>query len=621
MLQLKKTIGRKTLLFLMLNAILGTGIFFLPAIGARYAGPASLISWIIMSLIAILISLYFAELVSMFPKSGGVYEFIRKAYGEFLSFIIGWTAWIIANITIAMLIVGSLDYLFASYSFFFNLITAIIIILMFNYISYRGIDISTKLLLFFGIITIASILILIIPGFMYINPKNFDPFFVTSIPSIFLAIYFIAETFFGWETATYLSEEVKNARKVIPKVMIQATVIIAIISIALVFVSLGVVNWHIFGKQEVPLLYLSNILFGNEITKLFALIIFIPLIGTAASWIVSSPRLLFAMSRDKVLVPRFKKIHKKYQTPYNAILFQTIVTCIVTVVGLANFKILLSLLVPLVFILYSFIMFSFLKLRKIKSNVKRYYKAPLGRIGPIFIILFNVFLLFVWLFEVLDAILTLLLVFILIFLGTPLYIIIKLQTDEKFIEKFFNKISLLWDKLFPLWYGIEERKKVVDRLKLKNGDNVLDFGCGSGITTYEIAKRIPNGTIVALDLSEKQLEKAIKKIKKLELPNVIFIKEHQLKFKKCYFDAISAVGVLEYMDDPKKTIRKLIKLLKKGGRFSFLSFGKSFGIPAPEFLENREKTKKLFSKLNVNVHIKIEKKKFTEYYYIWGKKK
>ena len=56
--QLKRTIGKKTLLLLVLNGILGTGIFFLPAVGAAYSGASSILAWIIMSFIAIIISIY-----------------------------------------------------------------------------------------------------------------------------------------------------------------------------------------------------------------------------------------------------------------------------------------------------------------------------------------------------------------------------------------------------------------------------------------------------------------------------------------------------------------------------------------------------------------------------------
>ena len=60
------------------------------------------------------IAMIFAELVSMFPKAGGIYEFCKNAYGSFVGFIIGWIVWIIGNVTSALLIVGAIQYLLPS---------------------------------------------------------------------------------------------------------------------------------------------------------------------------------------------------------------------------------------------------------------------------------------------------------------------------------------------------------------------------------------------------------------------------------------------------------------------------------------------------------------------------
>ena len=84
------------------------------------------------------------------------------------------------------------------------------------------------------------------------------------------------------------------------------------------------------------------------------------------------------------------------------------------------------------------------------------------------------------------------------------------------------------------------------------------------------------------------------------------------------FDAVTAIGVLEHLDNPRKYTKQLISSLKKGGRFYFLSFGKSFWIPSPEFLKD-EKIRELFED---NVDFKIERtnKHFTEYVHIYGRK-
>ena len=153
---------------------------------------------------------------------------------------------------------------------------------------------------------------------------------------------------------------------------------------------------------------------------------------------------------------------------------------------------------------------------------------------------------------------------------------------------------------------------------------VLDFGCGTGITTLELARRLKEkGTIVALDLSKKQLEKAFYKIEQaMEISNVVFIKEsHLVPFKKNSFDAIVSVGTLGHLDDPKEALEKIFSFLKPNGCFCFLSFGKAFGIPSQEFLSEKDQIYELFKNVDPDVRIKKEYRKFTEYWHIWGKKK
>ncbi len=618
--QLKQTIGKKTLLMLVINAILGTGIFFLPAVGAAYSGTSSLLAWIIMSIIAILISLYFAELVSMYPKSGGAYEFIKNAFGKSAGFVFGWLSWIVANITIAMLVVGSITYLFPGHGFIFGIALALFFILVFNFVNCRGIDVSSKLLLFFGVMTILTLLALIIPGIATANPGNFSNLFLAPFPLVLLTVYFIAETFFGWETTTYLSEEIKDARRVLPKMLVLGTVVIAAISILLVYAALGNTDASTFASQSAPLAFLAEQLFGSEGGKIFAFLIFIPLIGTAASWIVSSPRLLYAMSRDKLMTKRFSKIHKKYRTPHNAIMFQTCVTIALTFLAFGSYFFLLSILVPLVIIMYSVVMLSVVKLRLDKPKQKRYFNAPFPKAGPIFVILFNLLLLYFWLTNVSGAAYVFAMGVLLVILGIPLYIVIRLQTDKKFIEKFYDRISFFWDGIFHIWYGSKETDKILHHLRLNDNSKVLDFGCGSGNTTLVISKRARNGSIVAVDLSEKQLRHAAKKIRQLKLHNVIFVKGNFRPPRKS-FDAVTAVGVLEHFDKPHKYVSHLIASLKKGGRFYFLSFGKSFWIPGPEFLENDKKIRNLFRGLRVSLRIERKKKRLVEYVSMYGIKK
>lgn len=618
---LKRAIGRKTLFLLSINAILGTGVFFLPAVGMAVAGPASIFSWLLMAVVAVLMSCYFAELVSLFPTSGGVYAYVKRAFGPFPAFVTGWIAWIVANITIAMLVVGSLYYLFPHGSAAFYTAASVALIGAFTYISYRGIAFSATMLVCFGLVTVASLLFVAVPGIFRIDAANFSGAFPFHVPAVLLATYFIAETFFGWETITFLSEEVRDARKTMPRVMVWSTIAIAALSLLLALVAIGVSDER-FLTSHAPLSELVAGMFGAGVAQFYTFVVFLPLIGTAAGWIVSSPRLLFAMARDRALVRSFTAVHPQYHTPHRAILFQAAVSMAITVFALGSYAMLLSLLVPLVMVLYSITLLCVPKLRKTMPKAKRSFTAPFASWGPVAIGLFNAYLVYTWALHDSSSVQLLLAGAFFILLGVPMYLLIKLQTDSRFVARFYDGISFLWDRSFRVWYSDREAKRVIGRLALKNNVAVLDFGCGSGITTLALSRKLGRrGTIVAVDISEQQLKKTFLKLEKAkEIANVIVLKADDLRFPPRSFDAITAVDVLEHLEDPEAAVKKLMQLLKKGGTFSFLSFGRSFGIPAAPHLGSAQELRELFARAGVRAHVRAEKKKMTEYYYVWGRK-
>src|SRR3989338_5701016 len=145
MAELKSTLGYATILAITITSVMGTGMFFGSAIGASYAGNASILSWAILSIVAIYISTFFGELVAMFPKAGGVYEFSKQTYSRFTSFIIGWTAWLVGNLTTALMVVAAINYLIPDPSqATLKFIICVSFIILLNLISYFGVDASDQ---------------------------------------------------------------------------------------------------------------------------------------------------------------------------------------------------------------------------------------------------------------------------------------------------------------------------------------------------------------------------------------------------------------------------------------------------------------------------------------------
>jgi len=315
MTELKRTLGFGTILCLAIASIMGTGMFFGAAVGASYSGNASIISWIIISIVAIYISTFFGELVAMFPKAGGVYEFSKQTYNRFTSFMMGWLAWLVGNLTTALLIVAAIDYLIPDPSqFILKMVISIILIILLNVIVFYGIEASGLVVVILAILSLSLILTVIFPGIFVMDLSNLTPFLAYGTIPIFITIFFIAESFFGWESATYLSEETINPEKTIPKALVYGTIIVAVLATLLAIVSLGIVPYQILTAAPAPLsLVFERIygIFGNVLNYG----VFIALIGSAAGGIITMPRLLLALARDKLFIVQLSEIHPRYKTP------------------------------------------------------------------------------------------------------------------------------------------------------------------------------------------------------------------------------------------------------------------------------------------------------------------
>ena len=624
--ELKSTLSYPVILLITVNSIMGTGIFFLPAMGVKIAGPASLISWAILSIISIYIAMCFGELASMFPKSGGIYEYCKQAYGNFTSFIIGWMTLIAGNLTIAMLIVGAIRYLNPAMPNIYKVGISLLFIVAFNYMAYSGMKTSAVMLVAFAIITLASIGGLILPGLISINTANFQPFFPYKWVTIFAAIYFIAETFFGWETVTTLSEETKNPKKVIPKALITGTIIIAIISILFVLSSIGSIPWQEFALSKAPLADLSSLYYGGTGRAVFTILVYLSIIGSVAGWIVSAPRLILALAKDKLFLGQCAKIHPVNKTPHIAILFQTILTSILVLVGSGSYETLLEILLPLVLIIYSLTMLSLVVLRYKKPNIERPYKAPFGKVGPIIIIAIILSLVGYWVTEVNGATQILKIGASFILFGVPIYFLLLFFYDPDAIIKINNFFAYFNLMLENITLPKSVRKDIMSTFKDIEKKHVLDYGSGVGTLTLHLANAVgPAGKVYATDISQKNIEILQKRLKKRGINHVFPIHDshHTSRVHPniTYVDMIFSVGMLGYIQNLKKILTDMKDILPEKGKVLFVEYVDFFKIiPNIEWLTSDEKIEEIFNEAGFSIRIIRKKGLFWNYLFVYGMK-
>lgn len=624
MAELKRVLGFWTILSLSIASIMGTGLFFGAGIGSSHAGNASILSWIILSILALLISMYFAELVSMYPKAGGVYEFSKHAYNRFFSFLMGWTAWLVGNLTTSLLVIAAIDYLVPDSSeFWLKIGISILFIVALNLVAYFGIEASAFLLVVFAFASIGVLLSVILPGVFSINPANYFPFFTFGISSIFVAIFFIAESFFGWEGATYLAEETREPEKTIPKAILAGTIIVGLLGTLVAVVSLGVIPWRTLEISNAPLAVVSGHLVGGIGMKIINFGIFFALIGSAAGGIITMPRLILALARDKLFISQFSSIHERFKTPYKAIIFQAIVS--LAVFGMAGrYKPLLSLLLPLGFIMYFFVILSVPLLRNKEPYANRTFKVPLATLTSIILLLFIVGIMAAWVASDSSAINTLKLGASLIFVGVPIYLLLEFYYDPDAIIKLNDALAyltLLTEKIILPKRVINEVLALLGDIK---GKKVLEFGCSVGTLTMRLAEAVnPNGGVYATDLSEKELLITKKRLLKKGHSHVIVVHDrHQVNRVHPsipHVDAIVSIGMMGYLQDVQKVLKEMRDLVPYGGKIVFVDYADFFKvIPNVAWLSSDKVIDKMFRDAGFSVFVTRKKGLFWNYVYVYG---
>ena len=334
--QLKKKLSLYGLTMIAIGACIGSGIFLTPNVVTQYIPHAGMILgiWLIGGIISIFGALTFAELGSQFPQSGGVYVYIREAYGELAGFLYGWVTLLVINTgALAALSVGLVYFL----ALFFeipeglNSYLAAAIILFLTVINIFGVKISETLAnLFTGAKLLAIIAIVVIAFILSpdIEIQNQIATQAHTIPdnlfnALFLSLVAVFWSFGGWHHTSYLSAEAINAKRNIPLAMILGTGIVTLVYIA--------VNYAYMQALPLDQIASSEKVAGDALEALFpgggklvGLLVIISITGTIAIYTMSAPRIYFAMAKDKIFFNGLSKIHKNFKTPVNAMLLQAI---------------------------------------------------------------------------------------------------------------------------------------------------------------------------------------------------------------------------------------------------------------------------------------------------------
>ncbi|MFZ4451088.1 APC family permease [Salibacterium aidingense] len=318
-----KTIGLCQGIALYIAAILGSGVLFLSGVTASIAGPASIVSWLIVILISFPLAYSFASLARQYPNAGGAATFVRQSFGYHLGNIVGWFYFVTA--AVGQTIVSLTGAFYISQAFGFShvetTLIAVFILVIAGISNYYGVNVSGKVALILSSLLLILLIIVVFMAFPIIQWANFVPFVPNGWFSVGSAMTVIFWSFFGWEAICSLAEHFKRPEKDIVKGAVVSAVVIGFLFFALSLVTIGTAT---YGSQESNLSPIGVIMgdtagIGAKIvTAVLALII---CTGTVNAFVASLTQLGYSLSRDGAFPKIFSMLHETTQVPRHMVWF------------------------------------------------------------------------------------------------------------------------------------------------------------------------------------------------------------------------------------------------------------------------------------------------------------
>jgi len=420
--QLQPKLGLRAASFLVISVIIGSGVFKKIAPMAQELGTPWLIllCWLMAGIVSLAGALCTAELVSMYPNSGGEYNYFQKIYGRFFSFLYGWASFAViktASISaLAYIFAQSLNSLFplpvldSDISFlglhvFENLsikLLAALLILLLTLLNYRGVQFAEKLSSVLTYAMLAAIAFFLVVGFgsdkgsmthLTTPAKGFsvDLNGWTLMKALFLASLGAFWGYDGWNNIAFIGEEIKNPKRNLPLALGLGTLGVMAVYVLINFVFLYVMPIDFFIQlnetpNKIAAVEVAGQLSGNVGMALVASLILVTTMNSTNSSILMSARMLYAMARDKTFFKQAESVHPRYNTPDKALFIQAVWAILLLFSG--SFDQLTDMLVFAAFLFYAATAVGLIYLRIKVPNMERGYKVIGYPVLPIMFLLF-----------------------------------------------------------------------------------------------------------------------------------------------------------------------------------------------------------------------------------------
>ncbi len=309
--------------FLVLNGMIGAGIFATPSVVAARAGILSPWLYLAVGLLMITVALTFAELSSYFRISGGPVLYATRAFGPLTGFSTGWIYYVSRAAAVAANSNIMAVYLATMWPWFgVDAGRAVVILVVcggLTLVNVLGVKDGVRTLAVFTFFKVIPLLIMILLGLQYVSPDVLFPENMPTIDDLGGMVLLVIYAFIGFETVLITAGETVKPKVTIPKALILTMIATGLLYFLIVLVYVAVLGGEV--DENATLVDVGRKLAGPAGAIAITLAAIFSIGGNLSSTMLAVPRATFSLAEHRLLPQWFGQVHEKFATPANSVIF------------------------------------------------------------------------------------------------------------------------------------------------------------------------------------------------------------------------------------------------------------------------------------------------------------
>ncbi|WP_255193981.1 amino acid permease [Natronobeatus ordinarius] len=361
---LNRDLGLPEVVAISIGAMVGSGIFILPALAYEIAGPTVVLAYLLAGLLVVPAALSKSEMATAMPEDGGTYVYIERGMGPLLGTVAGIGTWFSLSFKGALALVGGVPYLvyLLDRSLSPGTVTAIALgiaalLLLVNLV---GSDVTGRFQVAIVAIMLAAMVWFVAGSGLAVERARLNGSLDPTTTGLLAATGAVFVSYAGVTKIASVAEEIENPSRNIPLGMLVSLGFTTVLYVLIVAVLVGVTPGDVLTATDAPVAVAAEQTLGTIGVIAVVVAALLALVSTANAGVLSASRYPFAMARDNLVPSSFEELHPRFNTPVRAILLTgAVIMVLVAFVPILQIAKLASAFQVLVFVLVNLAVIGF----------------------------------------------------------------------------------------------------------------------------------------------------------------------------------------------------------------------------------------------------------------------